>query len=197
MADIEAAKAETLQLLGRARALVKESESLFENCFPVPALNEFRNVAYHLAEHIQDPTNGDAIFSALRHAKKAYLDANEAYALSLCESAELCTRDCVGYSHILVETLPNYREQLEAIQKLKDGLASSPGDSSEDRFARANDLEKLFPVVKSLLYDLHVFRDPIQDKIRKSKDATKQWIVNIIVAIVTAAATIVIPRLLG
>ncbi len=197
MSALEEAKNETLMLLEKAGAFIKESEYLFDNNFPVPALNEFRNVAYHLAAYIKDTANEEALYSSLRHAQKAYLDAAEAYAVALLEEVEACEKDFNGYSEIVMEILPNYHKQVRTIQTLHQKLISSPGASSEERLNRAREMESLFPTINAYLKDLRVFKLPIQDKIRKSKNVTKQWLIGILISIVSAALSILIPLLLG
>ncbi len=179
-------ESEILALLAKARSFVKETEFLFCNSFPVPAINEFRNVSYHLAEYIQSPKNTRALESALRHAKKAYLDANEAYAIALLDEIERTSKVYAGYSEVVAGLLPNYCEQKRAIIHLQKTLRTSPLDSEAQRFDRAKELEHVFPKVVGFLKDIETYNDPIQDQIRKQKAIARQWIIGILIAIVTS-----------
>lgn len=177
---------ETLLLLDRARAYTKEAESLFCNNYPIPAMNEFRNVAYHLAEYIRDKANIETVRQAYNHAKKAYLDANEAYAIALLDSVKTVGVSYNGYSDIVAKMLPSYKGQKQSVIKLQQILRTAPADTFELRFERAKKMEVLFPIVKGFMEDLETFKSAIQDAIRKSKDITKQWVVGMIIAFVTA-----------
>ncbi len=175
-----------LDLLEKARSLVKSAEAFYDNNFPVPALNEFRNVAYHLAEYVRNPLDKTALESVWRHTKKAYLDANEAYAQVLLECVIRYNEMFAGYNEIVRANLPKYGEQKKAFLRLQNALRDYDVNAEAQRFERAQALEADFAIVRNYLEDIETYNDSICDAIRKSKQQTCQWVLSTIIAIVAA-----------
>ncbi len=184
---VAAAIEEALQLLDRARTFVKEAETIGLDAFPTPAINEFRNVAYHLAAYVRSPEDLENINSALRHTKKAYLDANEAYAFALLYAVSRYDRAFRGFREIVSAHLPHYLDQQRALLHLRQQLSDHKMNSEEERFDRALALEGDFLTIRALLDDLETARGAIEDAIRKQKVAAWQWLIGILIAIVSAA----------
>lgn len=167
--DSPACLDEALAYLMKANDLIKRAEMLGSGTFPVPAINEFRNIACHLARYIRDPSDTAQLEKVARHAKRAYLDANEAYALSLLETVR-CFNDAFrGYSHIVHRCLTDCGAQKTAVLELHRGLREHAIGTEDERLCRAQRLEALFEPVDRFILDVEANQNVIQDAVASEK----------------------------
>lgn len=177
---------ESLSYLDKAGEFVKKAEAYYDNEFPVSAINEFRNVACHLARYIANGT--DEGESVLRHAKKAYIDATEAYAMSLLECVRAYSDAFRGYSNVVHGYVKDYVDKKQSIVRMDDAFRSCCFGTEEERLERADAIAAEFQKVEQYLSEIRASEDAISDDVRQKKNAFRLTVLGILVLPIVLSA---------